>query len=238
MRFHQELIDLARKRIEHLGLSSRFNDDQLYEIAYLLANDAVVCMDMGTDKYTDPDWRGRNLCSDLIRHRKSQHNFVPKIFQEKAMITIEQSYAMGMSPKEFYESEKQHLFELIRENGQFYHVMSRSWDSGVSCYGIELLGGFLLTDDGDIASPDRWFSSEPEPEPEPEPKRKPIKPSLRFEILKRDGYRCQMCGVTAKDGATLEIDHVTPVSKGGSNDADNLQVLCRDCNIGKSDNFQ
>lgn len=68
--------------------------------------------------------------------------------------------------------------------------------------------------------------------------RKPIKPSLRFEILKRDGYRCQMCGVTAKDGATLEIDHITPVSKGGGNDADNLQVLCRDCNAGKSDSWQ
>jgi hypothetical protein len=83
-----------------------------------------------------------------------------------------------------------------------------------------------------------WFSlGLPKPWPEPI-KRKSIKPSLRFEILKRDNYRCQMCGVTAKDGATLEIDHITPVSKGGSNDADSLQVLCRDCNIGKSDNFQ
>jgi rubredoxin len=65
------------------------------------------------------------------------------------------------------------------------------------------------------------------------PKRQPIKPSLRFEILKRDDYRCQMCGVTAKDGATLEIDHIHPVSKGGTNEPDNLQVLCRDCNAGK-----
>ena len=74
---------------------------------------------------------------------------------------------------------------------------------------------------------------------EPEPiKRKSIKPSLRFEILKRDNYRCQMCGVTAKDGAALEIDHITPVAKGGTNDADNLQVLCRECNAGKSDSWQ
>jgi rubredoxin len=65
------------------------------------------------------------------------------------------------------------------------------------------------------------------------PQRKTIKPSLRFEILKRDDYRCQMCGVTAKDGATLEIDHIYPVSKGGTNEPDNLQVLCRDCNAGK-----
>jgi rubredoxin len=72
-----------------------------------------------------------------------------------------------------------------------------------------------------------------DPEPEPEAKRKTIKPGLRFEILKRDNYRCQMCGVTAKDGATLEIDHIYPVSKGGTNEPDNLQVLCRDCNAGK-----
>jgi hypothetical protein len=84
-----------------------------------------------------------------------------------------------------------------------------------------------------------WVDIQPKPEPEPEPiKRKPIKPSLRFEILKRDDYRCQMCGVTAKDGAALEIDHITPVAKGGGNDADNLQVLCRECNAGKSDSWQ
>ncbi|AZB50551.1 hypothetical protein [Synechococcus phage S-H1] len=69
----------------------------------------------------------------------------------------------------------------------------------------------------------------------PKPQRKPIKPSVRFEVLKRDGYRCQMCGATAKDGATLEIDHIHPVSKGGSNEPSNLQVLCRDCNAGKRD---
>ena len=67
----------------------------------------------------------------------------------------------------------------------------------------------------------------------PKAKRKPMKPSLRFEILKRDDYRCQICGATAKDGAKLEIDHIHPVSKGGDNNADNLQVLCRDCNAGK-----
>lgn len=67
------------------------------------------------------------------------------------------------------------------------------------------------------------------------PQRKPIKPSVRFEVLKRDGYRCQMCGTSAKDGATLEIDHIHPVSKGGGNELSNLQVLCRDCNAGKRD---
>jgi 5-methylcytosine-specific restriction endonuclease McrA len=47
-----------------------------------------------------------------------------------------------------------------------------------------------------------------------------------------------MCGVTTKDGATLEIDHIRPVSRGGTNDPDNLQVLCRDCNAGKGAQYQ
>jgi len=66
-------------------------------------------------------------------------------------------------------------------------------------------------------------------------KRKPIRSSIRYQVLKRDNHQCQSCGVTAKDGAKLEIDHIKPVSKGGTNDPDNLQVLCKDCNLGKSD---
>jgi rubredoxin len=72
----------------------------------------------------------------------------------------------------------------------------------------------------------------------PTPKRQPIKPSIRFQVLKRDDYRCQMCGATAQDGAKLEIDHIHPVSKGGGNELSNLQVLCRDCNAGKRDQLQ
>ena len=64
-------------------------------------------------------------------------------------------------------------------------------------------------------------------------KRKTIKPKLRFDILKRDNHTCQACGATPQDGATLEIDHIQPFSKGGTDDPDNLQVLCRECNSGK-----
>lgn len=63
-------------------------------------------------------------------------------------------------------------------------------------------------------------------------KRTPLSPRLRFQILRRDGYTCQYCGKTGKD-SELEIDHVIPVSRGGTNDEGNLQVACRDCNRGK-----
>lgn len=61
-----------------------------------------------------------------------------------------------------------------------------------------------------------------------------VSQKLRVDILTRDNYTCQMCGVGRKDGAILEIDHIHPVSRGGTNDPKNLQVLCRECNGGKS----
>ena len=59
--------------------------------------------------------------------------------------------------------------------------------------------------------------------------RQPIPRKLRHEVFKRDGYRCRECGAS-KDETSLEIDHILPVAKGGTNDIDNLQTLCRECN--------
>lgn len=60
-----------------------------------------------------------------------------------------------------------------------------------------------------------------------------ISPGLRKEVFMRDGYRCVECGAT-KDESRLEVDHIIPISKGGTNDIDNLQTLCRECNQNKS----
>ena len=60
---------------------------------------------------------------------------------------------------------------------------------------------------------------------------------LRMQILRRDHERCRMCGTSAADGTTLHIDHVLPVSRGGQTVPENLQVLCADCNLGKSNHF-
>ena len=63
--------------------------------------------------------------------------------------------------------------------------------------------------------------------------RKAIPKGTRFEGLKRDRFTCQYCGREAPD-VILEIDHITPVSKGGDNSILNLVTSCRDCNRGKS----
>lgn len=49
-------------------------------------------------------------------------------------------------------------------------------------------------------------------------------------LIERDGYACKMCGRT---DCELQIDHIFPVSRGGTNGMANLQLLCRKCNATK-----
>lgn len=64
----------------------------------------------------------------------------------------------------------------------------------------------------------------------------------RNTILERNGYTCQLCGAGAGDPdplypgrkVRLHIDHILPQSQGGTDDDDNLRVLCSTCNQSKS----
>lgn len=63
--------------------------------------------------------------------------------------------------------------------------------------------------------------------------RKPISKKVRFDVFKRDGFRCAYCG-NSPPACVLEIDHVIPVSAGGENTLNNLLTSCFDCNRGES----
>jgi diadenosine tetraphosphate (Ap4A) HIT family hydrolase/5-methylcytosine-specific restriction endonuclease McrA len=56
--------------------------------------------------------------------------------------------------------------------------------------------------------------------------------SLRYEVLRRAGGRCELCGVPAEERA-VEVDHIVPRKHGGSEDISNLQALCYVCNANK-----
>ena len=62
--------------------------------------------------------------------------------------------------------------------------------------------------------------------------------SLRYDILRRDGFKCQICGATAQEGAKLHVDHIFPVSRGGKTVTSNLRTLCDRCNMGKSNKIE
>jgi HNH endonuclease len=61
------------------------------------------------------------------------------------------------------------------------------------------------------------------------PRREPIPKAVRIEIWQRDGGKCVDCGTKE----SLCFDHIIPFSRGGSNTARNLQLLCERCNLAK-----
>jgi len=60
-----------------------------------------------------------------------------------------------------------------------------------------------------------------------------VRPSIRWKILKKDNFRCVLCGSDATD-RKLHIDHIIPVSEGGNSRMKNLRVLCASCNLGRN----
>lgn len=63
--------------------------------------------------------------------------------------------------------------------------------------------------------------------------REQISKKLRFEVFKRDQFRCVYCGAVPGEDVLLEVDHVHPVADGGRNEMDNLVTSCFACNRGK-----
>lgn len=63
--------------------------------------------------------------------------------------------------------------------------------------------------------------------------RKPITDDVKLFAWSRDGGACVKCGATSD----LHFDHIIPLSRGGGDHAENIQLLCRTCNLTKSDHL-
>lgn len=61
-----------------------------------------------------------------------------------------------------------------------------------------------------------------------------ISGTIKYEVLKRARFRCELCGISAYEKA-LEVDHIIPRNNGGSDDISNFQCLCYSCNAMKRD---
>jgi len=64
-------------------------------------------------------------------------------------------------------------------------------------------------------------------------RREQIPDEVKIFVWRRDGGRCVKCG--SKEN--LEFDHIIPISKGGSNTARNIQLLCEKCNREKGNSI-
>lgn len=66
--------------------------------------------------------------------------------------------------------------------------------------------------------------------PAPKPTRKSLRPEVRRAVLRRDGYTCRYCGAKYPH---MHVDHIHPVSRGGSDEIENLCACCQPCNMSK-----
>lgn len=59
--------------------------------------------------------------------------------------------------------------------------------------------------------------------------------SIRYKVLRRDSFRCVLCGRSpaSTQGLELHVDHIVARARGGDNSSANLRTLCSECNLGK-----
>lgn len=63
-----------------------------------------------------------------------------------------------------------------------------------------------------------------------------LTPSLRYDVLSRDRFKCVCCGRSpATEDVVLHVDHIIAVANGGKTTLNNLRSTCSLCNSGKSD---
>src|SRR5438445_9415839 len=68
----------------------------------------------------------------------------------------------------------------------------------------------------------------------PEAPGRGVRKQTRVLVLQRDDFRCRFCGTTAEE-SRLQVDHVMPKARGGTDTLENLATRCEDCNAGKND---
>ncbi len=98
-------------------------------------------------------------------------------------------------------------------------MLVANWGDGEGGYALELVRDALISE-GVFKPQERSSASI---------RRKEISAIVRKEVFERDAYRCVICGTHL----ALTIDHKMPVSRGGSNDINNLQTMCMPCNASK-----
>ncbi len=121
--------------------------------------------------------------------------------------------------------------DLLRGDVEHFVGSRRNTKAGVraAITHLESVGAF--TWDGDVLTVHHiWVEGDVTPNAS-----RTIPERTRERVFRRDNWRCRHCGVTAVDGALLEIDHKHPWSRGGSNREHNLQTLCSSCNARKGD---
>lgn len=119
----------------------------------------------------------------------------------------------GVRDKDKDVGQQQHLDRRLRQLDYFFEI-TRVRFSSSTLYALEAVKTL-----------------------DPSARRAPISKTVRAQVLRNQ--RCSQCGRTPdEDGVKLHVDHKVPKDWGGSDEIENLQALCAECNEGKKNYFE
>lgn len=197
----------------------------------------------------------RDLGTDTLSRRDiDQHGKMSSAVVLKRFGSLRQALqAAGLRPTRFMKASDEELLNLLEE----------VWVASLERFGrrperadLKILGSPVSADTvvrrfgswkkalistAERADRERPSGSDELPDPAQlsvaltRPERATLSVRKRFFVLKRDHYGCRLCKAT---GVPLEVDHVVPLARGGSDALDNLQALCIPCNRGKRDSHE
>ena len=179
-----------------------------------------------------------NLVEEYKKHEKQYDNYkktVDKILEIKFDYSkLKINKLLFYSLDDYIKLEKRMVEKTILKNNNNFSIYvyvdyispkGRSYWSKEHTYPYSSILGFIKT----VKQHEEYMKYA-------KYQRSILSDSLRYDVLKRDNFTCQICGASSKnDGVKLEVDHIFPVSKGGKTEMNNLQTLCERCNRGKRD---
>ncbi|TXJ12721.1 homing endonuclease associated repeat-containing protein [Brachyspira aalborgi] len=191
-----------------------------------------VALKLGKDKVTIRQYEtlGKYSGRTLINKFGSWNNSL-----KKAGLSI--TTRMNISEEELFQNLAD-LWQHFGRQPKFHEVRQPLSKFSAATYGnrfgswYNALKAFIATMNGDIIDT-KQTNNEKNTTNNP----RSINYRIRFKVMQRDDFKCQICGASPamQAGVLLHVDHIVPVAKGGQATMDNLQTLCQKCNLGKSD---
>lgn len=181
--------------------------------------------------------RNRVMASDFKEHgRVSFHTIL-----EKFGTIAKANEAAGLSPSPFRPRSDRELLQILADlwSLTWKEKRSRPMKADLRKYGFPVNGCTITKRFGSwnkaLLAANELVDNPEQGRSKASRRRTPVSDRVRFLVFKRDLYQCRIC---RKMGGELELDHMIPVARGGSNEIENLQTLCMSCNRGKRDSLQ
>lgn len=229
------------KAIEKAGLK-RYN--VVISDSELIGDLVRVAKLLKKDSVTQTEYRDNGKFSpDQLKKRFGSW------FEALEKVGLKKTRTLGITDEEYFENLEEVWVKLGRQPRQsdiekpFSRYSLSAYRYRFGSFG-EALESFVdyINVNGATENSDDTVSPKNEPIHSPRMKferrtKRSITWRMRFLVMKRDGFKCKLCGSSPANDPTiiLEVDHIIPWAKGGETLIENLQTLCSKCNGGKSD---